>query len=80
MIRTRPFITLWFMFLLNAMVVIFISTLYKTYGESEVTNDDRLLTTLGAVSAIFNAGGRIFWGLIADRFSFKVRYHLYIYI
>ncbi|KAF6033715.1 hypothetical protein EB796_007980 [Bugula neritina] len=71
MVKTCHFITLWCMFLLNAICVLFISTLYKTYGESEVVNDDRFLTTLGSSAAMCNAVGRILWGLFADKVSFK---------
>ena len=79
-IRQRPFITLWCMFMLNALCVIFISSLYKTYGENEVVNDDSFLTTLGAFAAICNAVGRILWGLYADKASFKVGYCIFVNI
>lgn len=64
---------MWFMFMLNALVVLFISTLYKTYAQSEVVNNDKLLAGLGSLSAVFNAAGRIVWGFYADRVSFRVR-------
>jgi len=72
MIKTRPFITLWFMLFLNNACVILISTLYKTYGQSEVINDDQFLTLLGSVSALCNGVGRISWGFAADKTSFRV--------
>ena len=74
MVRTRPFITLWIMFLLNAMVVTFVSTLWKTFGLEQVANNDSLMAALGAVSSVFNAFGRIAWGLLADKVGFKVSF------
>lgn len=35
-------------------------------------NDDRFLATVGSVSNIFNATGRLFWGYLVDRLPFKV--------
>jgi len=72
MIKTRPFITLWFMLFLNNACVILVSTLYKTYGQSEVINDDQFLTLLGSISALCNGVGRITWGFAADKTSFRV--------
>ncbi|XP_038073271.1 oxalate:formate antiporter-like [Patiria miniata] len=70
-VKTRAFWTLWATFLLNGQTIVFISTLYKAYGLSFIS-DDRLLAYVGSVSAIFNASGRLFWGHIADVYSYKV--------
>ena len=41
---------------------------YKSFGESILpTSLDSYFTTTGSVNSIFNAMGRIMWGLIADR-------------
>ena len=78
MIKSRPFITMWLMYMMNALVIIFISSLYKTYGEGEVVNNDQFLALVGALSAVCNAVGRILWGLFADKVSFKVCSYMYI--
>ncbi|XP_013385610.1 uncharacterized protein LOC106155360 isoform X2 [Lingula anatina] len=70
MIRSKYFYILWFIFLLNGQAVIFSSSLYKAYGQTFI-KDDQFLAIVGAFAAVFNAGGRIFWGVIADKFSFK---------
>ncbi|XP_022101918.1 uncharacterized protein LOC110985293 isoform X2 [Acanthaster planci] len=70
-VKTRAFWTLWATFLANGQTIVFISTLYKAYGLSFIS-DDRLLSLVGSVSAIFNASGRLFWGYIADVYSYQV--------
>lgn len=45
----------------------------QAYGQTFI-QDDVFLATVGAFAAVFNAGGRIAWGHLADRFSFKVQY------
>jgi MFS family permease len=69
-IRTPNFYHLWVMFLLAGFAVNFISTLYKVFGLSFI-DDDQFLAIVGSTSSILNCAGRIVWGLIADRFSFK---------
>lgn len=34
--------------------------------------DDRFLSAVATASSLFNSGGRIIWGAICDKFSFKV--------
>ncbi|XP_062522055.1 uncharacterized protein LOC134196850 [Corticium candelabrum] len=65
------FYVLWFMFLCNGLAVVFISTLFKAFGLTFI-NNDHFLADAGAVAAPFNAVSRIFWGYMADRFSFRI--------
>ncbi|KAK6195536.1 hypothetical protein SNE40_000945 [Patella caerulea] len=71
MLQTREFYILWFILLLNGQGVLFISTLYKAYGVTFI-NDDVFLALVGSFAAVFNAMGRIMWGYLADKTSFKV--------
>ncbi|XP_025078696.1 LOW QUALITY PROTEIN: uncharacterized protein LOC112554856 [Pomacea canaliculata] len=71
MLKTRAFYTLWFIMLLNGQGVVFISSLYKAYGQTFIRNDS-YMAWVGAFAAVCNGGGRIIWGAVADRFSFKV--------
>ena len=64
------FYILWFMFLCNGIAVLFTATLYKFFGNSFI-DDDHFLATVGSIAAVFNCLGRIVWGLIADRVSYK---------
>ncbi|XP_071085862.1 apicoplast pyruvate carrier 1-like isoform X1 [Haliotis cracherodii] len=70
-LKHRAFYILWFIFLFNGQGVVFFSSLYKAYGQTFI-QDDVFLATVGAFAAVFNAGGRIAWGHLADRFSFKI--------
>ncbi|XP_076453917.1 apicoplast pyruvate carrier 1-like isoform X2 [Babylonia areolata] len=69
-LKQKAFYQLWFIFLLNGQGVLFVSTLYKAYGQTFIA-DDVFLAWVGTFAAFCNAGGRIFWGSVADRYSFK---------
>ena len=69
-LRKMNFYILWFMFLCNGLAVLFTATLYKFFGNSFI-DDDHFLATVGSIAAVFNCLGRIAWGLIADRVSYK---------
>lgn len=69
-LRKVNFYILWFMFLFNGIAVLFTATLYKFFGNSFI-DDDHFLATVGSIAAVFNFLGRIVWGLLADRVSYK---------
>ena len=69
-LKVLSFYHLWIMMLLAGFAVSFIATLFKVFGLSFI-NDDQFLAIVGSVSAILNSAGRIVWGLIADRVSYK---------
>ena len=46
---------------------------WQAFGQTFI-HDDLFLAVVGSCAAIFNALGRIFWGHIADRIAFKVRF------
>lgn len=71
MVRTTAFWLLWLTFLVNGQGIMFISSLYKAYGQGFIV-DDHFLALVGSFAAVFNAVGRLFWGMLADRFSYKV--------
>lgn len=48
-----------------------IVTFYKTFGQTFI-NSDKFLATIGSISNIFNAFGRLFWGVLVDKLPFKV--------
>ncbi|KAL3848577.1 hypothetical protein ACJMK2_019427 [Sinanodonta woodiana] len=49
----------------------FVTTLYKSYGQTFI-QDDHFLALVGSCSSIFNCVGRPCWGALMDRFTFKV--------
>ena len=69
-LKKPSFYLLWYMFLANGLSVTVISTMYKFFGQSFII-DDHFLASVGAVAAIFNCSGRIVWGIIADKISYK---------
>lgn len=69
-IRSNAFIQMWLMFALSTQSVQFINTMYKAFGQ-EFIKDDHFLAFVGSIASIFNAGGRIIWGQLLDKSSFK---------
>ena len=62
---------IYFMFFCNCVTVNFIGALYKAFGQTFI-HDDFFLALIGSISSVFNAGGRIVWGVLTDRTSFKL--------
>ncbi|XP_071511784.1 apicoplast pyruvate carrier 1-like [Diadema antillarum] len=71
MVKTKEFWLLWLTYLANGQGITLISTLYKAYGQTFI-NDDHFLAIVGSFSAVFNGLGRVFWGSLADKFSYRV--------
>ena len=49
----------------------FIAFNYKEYGSIKIDNDS-FLTAVGSCGAIFNGLGRLVFGMLFDKFSFKI--------
>lgn len=64
------------MFLFNGFTTTISSSYYKTMGEERVTKDGTFLTWVGSFSALFNALGRIIWGVINDHIGAKYSHML----
>jgi Na+/melibiose symporter-like transporter len=76
-VKTKRF---WFLFGMALMSItpgLYIMNVYKTFGKSQIDND-QFLTVVGSVSSIFNGSFRYLWGIFMDRFSFKKSYALLI--
>jgi len=65
------FYLLWFTRLCVVMLSNVISAYYKTFGQTFI-RDDMFLSIVGSVTSVFNCSGRLFYGLIMDRFAYKV--------
>lgn len=70
MMRQKEFYMLWATFAFNSQCVQFTNTYYKTYGQTFI-QDDYFLSWVGSIAAVFNCLGRITWGMIQDRTSYK---------
>ncbi|KAK7465890.1 hypothetical protein BaRGS_00037542 [Batillaria attramentaria] len=66
LLKSRVFWTLWLVLLTTDLGTVFIITLFKAYGETFIP-DDHFLSLVASFSSVFNAAGRPFWGLLADR-------------
>ena len=69
-VKTREFWILWTTFVLNTQAIGYINSMYKAFGQTFI-NDDHFLAVVGALAAIFNCIGRVFWGHFCDVFSYK---------
>ena len=70
MLKKSNFYFLWCMFFANSQAILFTSTLYKFFGQGFI-GDDHFLAIVGSVAAIFNCSGRVIWGIVADKISYK---------
>lgn len=59
------------MFAFVSQCVQYINVFYKAFGQTFI-RDDHFLAFVGSISSIFNAGGRLFWGHLFDKTSFRV--------
>ncbi|XP_071085004.1 apicoplast pyruvate carrier 1-like [Haliotis cracherodii] len=69
--KIKDFWLLWFSLFFNSQGLVFFSTFWKAYGQTFI-HDDQFLAVVGSFASLFNAGGRILWGYLGDKFSFKV--------
>lgn len=49
----------------------FVAFNYKEYGSTKIHNDS-FLTTVGSCGAIFNGFGRLIFGMLFDKYSFRL--------
>lgn len=71
--KYRIFYVIGAMMMLVAPGVTFVNSLGKIYGLTHI-KDDRFLATIIAIAAIPNAFGRISWGLLIEKFGFRLTY------
>lgn len=70
---SRVFWDILLMLTCSSMFGYFVAANYKNYGIVNIP-DDRFLTLLGSLGALFNGSGRLLWGVILDRSNFKSVY------
>ena len=70
---SRVFWDILLMLTCSSMYGYFVAANYKNYGIVNIP-DDRFLTLLGSLGALFNGSGRLLWGVILDRSNFKTVY------
>ncbi|XP_014667549.1 PREDICTED: uncharacterized protein LOC106809104, partial [Priapulus caudatus] len=69
-LRTRSFWTLWIIIATGDQGIFFVANLYKVYGQTFIY-DDKFLALVGSLASIGNSLGRIMWGIVIDKSTFK---------
>ncbi|KAM7536702.1 hypothetical protein Aperf_G00000080556 [Anoplocephala perfoliata] len=70
-LKCRYFYFMWLLMFCNIIPITLLTSSYKIFGSTFLA-DDIYLTTIGTISSLFNCLGRIFWGYLVDKFSFKI--------
>lgn len=73
MVRTRTFWIIAGCFFFNQQVNIFFSSFEQVFGTSLLSGglSDSFLTVMAACASLCNGAGRIVWGSLSDKYSFK---------
>ncbi|KAL7647997.1 UNVERIFIED_CONTAM: hypothetical protein RMT77_001613 [Armadillidium vulgare] len=69
-IRTKEFYILYTIYFFNSIAVSYINAMYKSFGQTFIKNDF-FLSEVGSIAAIFNCGGRLTWGKLMDKTTFR---------
>jgi OFA family oxalate/formate antiporter-like MFS transporter len=67
MVGTRAFYVIWIMFLLGSMSGLLVIGMAKDIGMQLAGLEPAAAANAVAMVALFNAGGRLFWGTLSDR-------------
>merc|ERR1719334_1942099 len=69
-LKRKELYMLWFTRFSVVMITQSVSGFYKAFGQSFIA-DDHFLSFVGAVSSVFNCTGRLFYGILMDRTSYR---------
>jgi len=69
-LRKKEFYLLWLTRFSVVLITQSVSGFYKAFGQSFI-NDDHFLSFVGAVSSVFNCSGRLFYGVLMDKTSYR---------
>lgn len=72
-IKSKKVYHIFLMNLFSSGLGLLIASNFKNYGLIKI-NDDKFLTIVGSVGAVFNGCGRMLWGMLYDRLTFKKVY------
>ncbi len=70
-LKSRYFYFLWLLMFCNIIPITLLTSAYKIFGQKYI-NNDVFLSIIATLSSLFNCLGRIFWGFLVDKFSFKI--------
>ncbi len=69
-LRTKEFTILWLTRFSVVLITQTIAGFYKAFGQTFIS-DDHFLSFVGAVCSVFNCSGRLVFGLLMDKSSYK---------
>ena len=69
-LQTKEFYMLWVTRFCAVLITQSVSGFYKAFGQSFIA-DDHYLSFVGAVSSVFNCTGRLFYGVLMDKTSYR---------
>lgn len=71
-LKTKQFWLMWSMIIASGSAGLNVAAMYKQFASlSPALRGDSYQSLVGAVGALFNAMGRLFWGAISDKIGFK---------
>lgn len=71
-LKTSQFWLMWAMVISSATTGLNTASIYKQFAATAPTlTGDEYQTLVGGIGALFNGGGRLFWGIISDKIGFK---------
>lgn len=76
-LKTPQYWCVWFMLVTCASAGLNVASVYKQFAaSSETLNGDGYQALVGGIGALFNGGGRLFWGVLSDKIGFKACFTL----
>lgn len=69
MIKTKSFYLIWIIYLLGCMSGLLVIGLAKDIGLQLANIDQKSASNAVAMIALFNAGGRLYWGALSDKIN-----------
>lgn len=71
-LKTAQFWLMWLMVISSATTGLNTASIYKQFAATApALVGDEYQTLVGGMGALFNGGGRLFWGVISDKIGFK---------
>ena len=71
-LKTKQFYLMWAMIVASASAGLNVAAMYKQFAAiNPALKGDSYQSLVGAVGALFNAMGRLFWGVCSDKIGFK---------
>lgn len=69
---SKKFILIWLLIFFNWQTVSYTHVFWKIFGLNYLYIDDRSLSIVGAVAALCNVVGRLFWGYLNDKTNYRI--------